>query len=60
MTHLKTKWVMFNTLQIEEMVSNYTQGWHIDGHFAMFKVYLDSKHTTPFQDTITVSDVDKN
>ena len=58
-THLKSKWVILNELQINEMTSNYRRGWETDNQFTTFLFRLDCEQTALLKDNIIISDTNK-
>ena len=58
-THLKSKWVILDELQIDKMATNYKQGWETDEHVTTFSYLLDHEQTKLLKDGIVISDTDK-
>ena len=58
-THLWTKWVVLNKIHTKEITSNYKRGWDTDEHFTIFMCHLGRKQAAMLQDSITISDANK-
>jgi len=58
-SHLESKWVILDELQIEEMTKNYKRGWETDEHFTTFAYRLDREQAALLKDSIIISDADK-
>ena len=59
LTHLESKWVILDELQINEMTYNYKRGWETDEHFATFSFCLDREQTALLKDNLDILDADK-
>ena len=58
-SHLESKWVILDQLQINEMTKNYKRGWETDEHFTTFSYRLDQEQAALLKDGIIISDADK-
>ena len=59
-THLETKWVFLDEMQIQQLKDKYKKGWRPNEHISAFARRLNENQAKLATDGITISDVDKN
>ena len=59
-THLETKWVFLDEMQVQQLKDEYYKGWSADEHISAFARRLDKDQAKLASDGVTISNVDKN